>query len=246
MYAPFAYPVHKWAMTVDANSCTGCSACVAACYAENNLHVVGKDYVEIGRVMSWIRVERYFPPKDKADEAPLMQVAPMLCQHCDRAPCEPVCPVFASAHTKEGLNQQIYNRCVGTRYCNNNCPYKVRRFNWSLPEWDEPLNLQLNPDVSVRGAGVMEKCSFCIQRITYAELNALIEKRPVRDGEVQPACVQACPSKAMTFGDEDDPQSAMMQRRIDNKLRRYLVLEEINVGPNVTYLRDIYQTKGKA
>ena len=246
MYAPFAYPVHKWAMTVDANACTGCSACVAACYAENNLHVVGKDYVEIGRVMSWIRVERYFPPKDKADESPLMQVAPMLCQHCDRAPCEPVCPVFASAHTKEGLNQQIYNRCVGTRYCNNNCPYKVRRFNWSLPEWDEPLNLQLNPDVSVRGAGVMEKCSFCIQRITFAELNALIEKRPVRDGEIQPACVQACPSKAMTFGDEDDPQSAMMRRRIDNKLRRYLVLEEINVGPNVTYLRDIYQTKGKA
>jgi molybdopterin-containing oxidoreductase family iron-sulfur binding subunit len=175
-----------------------------------------------------------------------MQVAPMLCQQCDRAPCEPVCPVFASAHTKEGLNQQIYNRCVGTRYCNNNCPYKVRRFNWSLPEWDEPLNLQLNPDVSVRGAGVMEKCSFCIQRITYSELNALIEKRPVRDGEIQPACVQACPSKAMTFGDEDDPQSAMMRRRADNKLRRYLVLEEINTGPNVTYLRDIYQTKGKA
>jgi anaerobic selenocysteine-containing dehydrogenase/Fe-S-cluster-containing dehydrogenase component len=246
LYKPFEYPVHKWGMTVDTNACTGCSACVAACYAENNLHVVGKDYVEMGRIMSWIRVERYFPPKEKADEAPLMHVAPMLCQQCDRAPCEPVCPVFASAHTKEGLNQQIYNRCVGTRYCNNNCPYKVRRFNWSLPEWDEPLNLQLNPDVGVRGAGVMEKCSFCIQRITFAELNALIEKRPVRDGEIQPACVQACPSKAMTFGDEDDPQSAMMRRRIDNKLRRYLVLEEINTGPNVTYLRDIYQTKGKA
>ena len=246
MYAPFDYPVHKWGMTIDVNACTGCSACVAACYAENNLHVVGKDQVEIGRIMSWIRVERYFPPKEKANEAPLMQVAPMLCQQCDHAPCEPVCPVFASVHTKEGLNQQIYNRCVGTRYCDNNCPYKVRRFNWSLPEWDEPLNLQLNPDVTVRGAGVMEKCTFCIQRITYAELNALIEKRPVRDGEIQPACVQACPSKAITFGDEDDPQSAMMRRRIDNKLRRYLVLEEINAGPNVTYLRDIYQTRGKA
>ncbi|HVB79462.1 MAG TPA: molybdopterin-dependent oxidoreductase [Candidatus Binataceae bacterium] len=246
MYAPFDYPVHKWAMTIDVNSCTGCSACVAACYAENNLYVVGKDYVEMGRIMSWIRVERYFPPKEKANEAPLMYVTPMLCQQCDRAPCEPVCPVFASAHTKEGLNQQIYNRCVGTRFCENNCPYKVRRFNWSLPEWDEPLNLQLNPDVTVRGAGVMEKCSFCIQRITFAEINALIDKRPVRDGEIQPACVQACPSKAMTFGDEDDPQSAMMRRRLDNKLRRYLVLEEINTGPNVTYLRDIYQTKGKA
>ena len=245
-YAPFEYPKHKWGMTVDANACTGCSACVAACYAENNLNVVGRDYVDRGRVMSWIRVERYFPSRDKADEAPLMQVAPMLCQQCDRAPCEPVCPVFASAHTNEGLNQQIYNRCVGTRYCNNNCPYKVRRFNWSLPEWDEPLHLQLNPDVAVRGAGVMEKCSFCIQRITHAEITALIEKRPVRDGEIQPACVQACPSKAMTFGDENDPQSAMMQRRVKNKVRRYLVLEEINVGPNVTYLRDIYQTKGKA
>jgi anaerobic selenocysteine-containing dehydrogenase/Fe-S-cluster-containing dehydrogenase component len=246
MYAPFDYPKHKWAMTVDVNSCTGCSACVAACYAENNLWVAGKERVHEGRIMSWIRVERYFPPADKAGEAPLMQVAPMLCQQCDRAPCEPVCPVFASAHTNEGLNQQIYNRCVGTRYCNNNCPYKVRRFNWSAPEWDEPLNLQLNPDVTVRGAGVMEKCSFCIQRITFSEIDALIQKRPVRDGEIQPACVQACPSKAMTFGDENDPQSAMMRRRIDNKLRRYLVLEEINVGPNVTYLRDIYQTKGKA
>lgn len=246
MYAPFDYPKHKWAMTIDVNSCTGCSACVAACYAENNLYVAGKDDVERGRIMSWIRVERYFPPKEKASESPLMYVTPMLCQQCDRAPCEPVCPVFASAHTNEGLNQQIYNRCVGTRFCENNCPYKVRRFNWLLSEWDEPLHLQLNPDVTVRGAGVMEKCTFCIQRITHAEINALIEKRPVRDGEIQPACVQACPSKAMTFGDEDDPQSAMMRRRIDNKLRRYLVLEEINTGPNVTYLRDVYQTKGKA
>ncbi len=245
-YAPYEYPKHKWGMTVDVNACTGCSACVAACYAENNLHVVGKDEVERGRIMSWIRVERYFPDPDKAAEAPLMYVTPMLCQQCDRAPCEPVCPVFASAHTDEGLNQQIYNRCVGTRYCNNNCPFKVRRFNWFVPEWDEPLNLQLNPDVTVRGAGVMEKCSFCIQRITHAEITALIEKRPVRDGEIQPACVQACPSKAMTFGDEDDPQSVMMRRRVDNNLRRYVVFEDLNVGPNVVYLRDIYQGKGKA
>ncbi len=245
-YAPFEYPKHKWGMTVDVNSCTGCSACVAACYAENNLFVAGRERIEIGRIMSWIRVERYFPPKDKADDAPLMYVTPMLCQQCDRAPCEPVCPVFASAHTDEGLNQQIYNRCVGTRYCENNCPYKVRRFNWLLPEWDYPLNLQLNPDVSVRGAGVMEKCSFCIQRITHAEITALIEKRPVRDGEIVPACVQACPSKAMTFGDENDPQSVMMRRRADNKIRNYLVLNELNTGPNITYLREIYQRKGKA
>ncbi|HZO82206.1 MAG TPA: molybdopterin-dependent oxidoreductase [Candidatus Binataceae bacterium] len=243
-YAPFEYPKHKWGMTIDVNACTGCSACVAACYAENNLYVAGKDAIERGRIMSWIRVERYFPKEQ--GEGPLMYVTPMLCQQCDRAPCEPVCPVFASAHTNEGLNQQIYNRCVGTRYCNNNCPYKVRRFNWFAPEWDEPLNLQLNPDVSVRGAGVMEKCSFCIQRITHAEITALIEKRPVRDGEIQPACVQACPSKAMTFGDENDPQSAMMRRRVDNNLRRYVVFEDLNVGPNVVYLRDIYQGKGKA
>jgi Fe-S-cluster-containing dehydrogenase component len=245
-YAPFEYPAHKWGMTIDVNSCTGCSACVAACYAENNLFVVGKEAVQYGRIMSWLRVERFYPPKDKTDDAPLMYVTPMLCQQCDRAPCEPVCPVFASAHTNEGLNQQIYNRCVGTRYCENNCPYKVRRFNWYLPEWDYPLNLQLNPDVSVRGAGVMEKCSFCIQRITHAEITALIEKRPVRDGEIVPACVQACPSKAMIFGDENDPQSAMMRRRADNKIRNYLVLNELNTGPNITYLRDVYQRKGKA
>ena len=246
LYAPFEYPVHKWGMTIDVNSCTGCSACVAACYAENNIPFLGKEGVSFGRIMSWIRTERYFPAKDKADEAPLMQVAPMLCQQCDRAPCEPVCPVFAAVHNNEGLNAQIYNRCIGTRYCENNCPYKVRRFNWFDPEWPQPLNLQLNPDVTVRSAGVMEKCTFCIQRITHAEITAKIEKRPVRDGEIVPACVQTCPSKAMTFGDMDDPQSAMMRRRIDHKIRRYLVLEDLNAEPNVTYLRDVYQKKGKA
>ena len=139
--------------------------------------MVGKDGVDNGRIMSWIRIERYFPPPKEAAEAPQLYLAPMLCQQCDHAPCEPVCPVFASYHTEEGLNGQIYNRCVGTRYCENNCPYKVRRFNWFVPEWPAPLNLQLNPDVTVRGAGVMEKCTFCVQRIQFAELNAKTEDR---------------------------------------------------------------------
>ena len=195
--------------------------------------------------MSWLRIERYYPPAD--EPAPLMYMMPMLCQQCDHAPCEPVCPVFASAHTDEGLNQQIYNRCVGTRYCENNCTYKVRRFNWFDPQWDEPLHLQLNPDVTVRGAGVMEKCSFCIQRITHAEINAVVEgHRPLIDGEIMTACQQACPSKAITFGDSKDSQSAMMRRRMDNKLRSYRALEEVNTQPAIVYLRDVFQTKGKA
>ncbi|HEY6393769.1 MAG TPA: 4Fe-4S dicluster domain-containing protein, partial [Candidatus Binataceae bacterium] len=205
MYAPFQYPKHKWGMTIDVNACIGCSACVAACYAENNVPVVGQEVVSQGRVMSWIRIERFFPSPQE-QPAPQLFLTPMMCQQCDHAPCEPVCPVFASYHTNEGLNGQIYNRCVGTRYCENNCPYKVRRFNFYLPEWPEPLNLQLNPDVTVRGAGVMEKCTFCVQRIQYAELNALTEGRPVRDGEIVPACAQACPTRAITFGDIKDPQ----------------------------------------
>ena len=149
----FVYPGHKWGMTIDVNSCTGCSACVAACYAENNVQVVGNENVSIGRIMSWIRVERFFPRPEEAARSPPLYMAPMLCQQCDHAPCEPVCPVFASHHTDEGLNAQIYNRCIGTRFCENNCPYKVRRFNWYGAEWEFPLNYQLNPDVTVRGAG---------------------------------------------------------------------------------------------
>jgi molybdopterin-containing oxidoreductase family iron-sulfur binding subunit len=246
MYAPWKYPGHKWGMTIDVNACTGCSACVTACYAENNVPTVGRDGVDRGRIMSWIRIERYFPNEKEAAQAPQLYLAPMLCQQCDHAPCEPVCPVFASYHTQEGLNGQVYNRCVGTRYCENNCPYKVRRFNWFQPEWPAPLNLQLNPDVTVRGAGVMEKCTFCVQRIQFAELNARTEDRQLRDGEIVTACQQACPTKAITFGDINDPSSVMMRRRDDNKLRTYRVLEELNTQPAITYLRDLYSEKGKA
>ena len=246
MYPPWKYPRHKWGMTIDVNACTGCSACVTACYAENNVPTVGKDAVDRGRIMSWIRIERYFPPASEAAQAPQLYLAPMLCQQCDHAPCEPVCPVFASYHTEEGLNGQVYNRCVGTRYCENNCPYKVRRFNWFVPEWPAPLNLQLNPDVTVRGAGVMEKCTFCVQRIQFAELNASTEDRELRDGEIVTACQQACPTRAITFGDGNDPASAMMRRREDNKLRNYRALEELNTQPAITYLRDLYREKGRA
>jgi molybdopterin-containing oxidoreductase family iron-sulfur binding subunit len=246
MYPPWKYPGHKWGMTIDVNACTGCSACVTACYAENNVPTVGKDGVDNGRIMSWIRIERYFPPAAEAAQAPQLYLAPMLCQQCDHAPCEPVCPVFASYHTEEGLNGQVYNRCVGTRYCENNCPYKVRRFNWFVPEWPAPLNLQHNPDVTVRGVGVMEKCTFCVQRIQFAELNAKTEDRELRDGEVVTACQQACPTRAITFGDSNDPASAMMRRREDNKLRNYRALEELNTQPAITYLRDLYREKGKA
>jgi anaerobic selenocysteine-containing dehydrogenase/Fe-S-cluster-containing dehydrogenase component len=245
-YPRWEYPGHKWGMTIDVNACTGCSACVTACYAENNVPWVGKQGVDNGRIMSWIRIERYFPQAEEAAEAPLLYLAPMLCQHCDHAPCEPVCPVFASYHTQEGLNGQIYNRCVGTRYCENNCPYKVRRFNWFVPEWPAPMNLQLNPDVTVRGAGVMEKCTFCIQRIQFAELNAKTEDRELRDGEIVTACQQACPTRAITFGDSNDPASAMFRRREDHKLRNYRVLQELNTQPAITYLRDLYREKGKA
>ncbi len=245
-YAPFKYPVHQWGMTIDVNACTGCSACVAACYAENNVPVVGEEGVERGRIMSWIRIERFFPAQEKAGHAPLLYLMPMLCQQCDHAPCEPVCPVFAAVHTEEGLNGQIYNRCVGTRYCENNCPYKVRRFNWFAPQWPAPLDLQLNPDVTVRGAGVMEKCTFCFQRIRHAEITAKLENRPVRDGEIVPACAQSCPSKAISFGDMNEPQSAMMRRRADHRLRNYAALAELNTRPAITYLRAVYHGKGKA
>jgi len=230
----------EWGMVIDLAKCTGCSACVTACYAENNIPTVGEDEIHRGREMTWMRIERYWEGGAKPGTAPEPRFVPMLCQHCANAPCEPVCPVYAAYHTTDGLNAQVYNRCVGTRYCANNCPYKVRYFNWykyNDAAWPEPLNLQLNPDVTVRARGVMEKCTFCIQRIRGAQNQARLEDRPLKDGEFTTACAQACPSDAIVFGNVNDPQSRVRQAKQDH--RGYHVLEDINTRPAVTYLAKV-------
>lgn len=229
----------QWGMVIDLAKCTGCSACVTACYSENNIPFVGEDQVVRGREMSWMRIERYFEGDAERGELET-RFLPMLCQHCDNAPCEPVCPVYASYHTPDGLNGQVYNRCVGTRYCSNNCPYKVRYFNWyaySKKAFPEPLNLQLNPDVTVRARGVMEKCTFCIQRIRGAQNQARLEDRSLRDGDVQTACAQSCPSGAIVFGNVRDAESRVVKAGADP--RGYHVLEDLNVRPAVTYLAKV-------
>jgi len=241
MYPDQEYPHHRWGMTIDVDKCTGCSACVTACYAENNIPVVGKQEVSLGREMAWIRIERYF---DEHSPIPRADFAPMLCQQCDSAPCETVCPVYAAYHTEEGLNGQVYNRCIGTRYCANNCPYKMRRFNWFEADWVEPLNWQLNPDVTVRSKGVMEKCTFCVQRIVEGKNGARNEQRPVRDGEIVPACAQTCPAEAITFGDLKDLTSRVSRLIAEEKKRDYKVLEELNTRPAVTYLKAIKRGVG--
>ena len=231
-YEKFDY---HWAMTIDLDQCSGCGACVTACQAENNLPIVGEDAFVKGREVKWLRMERYWEgeyPNVK------LNVIPMMCQHCDSAPCETVCPVSATYHNQDGLNTQIYHRCIGTRSCAVYCPYEVRYFNYNDHVWESPLDQQLNPDVSVREKGVMEKCTFCIQRIRQAKDNAKDDgRRRVRDGEVQPACVQTCPSKAMVFGDRNDPQSQVSQSL--NDPRAYKVLDELNTNSSVVYLKKV-------
>jgi molybdopterin-containing oxidoreductase family iron-sulfur binding subunit len=237
---------HNWAMAIDLNKCTGCGACVVSCQSENNIPVVGKDEVRRGREMHWMRIDRYYSADatdpELANENPEVVFQPMLCQHCDNAPCENVCPVLATVHSSEGLNQQAYNRCFGTRYCANNCPYKVRRFNWL--DYTEPKNfiynpvdnigrMVLNPDVTVRARGVMEKCSFCVQRLQSGKLAAKADGRKLQDSDVQTACSKSCPAGAIVFGDVNDPESAISKYYNDE--RTYFALEELKVLPSVAY-----------
>ncbi|MCS6823115.1 MAG: TAT-variant-translocated molybdopterin oxidoreductase [Cytophagaceae bacterium] len=265
-------PNHLWQMSIDLNACIGCGACVISCQAENNVPVVGRDEVLRRREMHWIRIDRYYSsdadskskdPQEKyfntnynemeiPAEYPQVTFMPMMCQHCNHAPCETVCPVAATTHSSEGLNQMAYNRCFGTRYCANNCPYKVRRFNWfkyfdNRERFPENIAMNtdmgrmvLNPDVTVRSRGVMEKCSMCVQRIQEGKLKAKKEKRPVKDGEIKTACMSACPTQCIIFGDINDKESAVYQeKRVENAERVYAVLEELNVQPNVEYLTKI-------
>ncbi|MGD9898592.1 MAG: TAT-variant-translocated molybdopterin oxidoreductase [Calditrichaceae bacterium] len=229
------YTGYHWGMSIDLNRCTGCSACVISCQAENNIQVVGKDEVYRRREMHWIRIDRYYSGDD-GDVDVLHQ--PVMCQHCDHAPCEGVCPVLATVHSDEGINQQIYNRCVGTRYCANNCPYKVRRFNWFeyLTE-EKKENLVLNPDVTTRSRGVMEKCSLCVQRIQDVKAKAKRENRPIADGEIKVACQQSCPADAIVFGDKLNPESRIAKIKVNP--RHYHMLEELNFRPNVGYMTKV-------
>ena len=240
-YGEYALDQPRWAMAIDLDKCTGCSACVTACQAENNVAWVGENQVMMGREMHWMRIERYYETVDATHAGTVdVRFLPMLCQHCNNAPCEPVCPVFAAYHTPDGLNGQAYNRCVGTRYCANNCPYKVRVFNWysytdAIPD---PMPWQFNPDVTVRENGVMEKCSFCVQRIRDAGNRAAVEGREIRDGEVRPACQNSCPTGAIVFGNVKDEGSAVASV-VDDE-RTYRVLDElINTQPAVHYMKKV-------
>jgi molybdopterin-containing oxidoreductase family iron-sulfur binding subunit len=253
---------HRWAMAINLDLCTGCNACSTACYAENNLAVVGKERFEKDQAMHWLRIERYWDQAEKDYPEQGASFLPMMCQHCGSATCEPVCPVAATYHTPDGLNAQVYNRCIGSRYCSNNCPFRVRYFNfYSYYEssWPEPMNQQLNPDISVRDKGVMEKCTFCVQRIRAAKDQAKMEDRAVNDGDVVTACAQACPTSAIVFGDTMDKDSAVaklwkqhqVERGVyqksvaakENKeLRGYRIFEELNVDPSVMYLERIRET----
>ena len=224
----------KWGMAVDADKCTGCQACVVACQSENNIPINESDHFIQRRAIQWIRIERYWEgefPEVKA------RFVPMLCQHCENAPCEPVCPVFATYHNNEGLNVQVYNRCIGTRFCANNDPWNVRFFNFWEPVWPETMRNQLNSDVTVRSRGIMEKCSFCVQRIRRTLREVAREGREVVDGDVTPACVQSCPTNALVFGDLNDPISKVDKLRKGG--RQYRILDHLGTEPSVYYLKKV-------